>query len=111
MGKIFVFEGRKPDKSFIEGKIEADNIFIAYEMLTKEYTYSIAKLYPSSVTDSSQQQKIFRELLSAYEEKKTQAPKNTIDTAGKALQKNKIIIEKLEDILKTEEIKNKDIII
>jgi len=110
-GKIFVFEGRKPDKSFIEGKIEADNIFIAYEMLTKEYTYNIVKLYPNSVTDTAQQQKIFQELLSAFEEKKIQAPKNITDTAGKALQKNKTIIEKLENILKTEDIKNKEIIV
>ena len=43
--KIFVFEGRKPDKSFIEGKIEAEDIFIAHDMLTKEYNYSISKLY------------------------------------------------------------------
>lgn len=97
--KIFVFEGRKPDKTFAEGKIEADDIFVAYEILSKEYNYSITKLYPSSVEDEKERQNIFQELLSTFEEKKLIAPKAVSDTSNLALQKNKMLIEKVRAIV------------
>ncbi len=97
--KIFLFEGRKPDKSFIEGKIEADDIFIAYDMLTKEYNYAISKLHPSNVSDKAEQEKIFQKLLSTFDEKKTLIVKKNTDTSSRALQKNKTILEKLKTLL------------
>lgn len=93
--KIFVFEWRKPDKTFAEGKIEADDIFVAYEILSKEYNYTITKLYPNSVEDEKERQNIFRKLLSTFEEKKLITPKIISDTSNLVLQKNKMLIEKV----------------
>ena len=106
--KIFVFEGRKPDKSFIEGKIEAEDIFIAHDMLTKEYNYSISKLYPSTITSKEEQEKVFQELLCTFDEKKTVLVKKSSNTSDRALEKNKAIIEKLKTILSNNNIANKE---
>ena len=43
---------------------------MAYEMLKGQYNYSITKLYPSFITDTHEQEKIFNELLSTFDEKK-----------------------------------------
>jgi hypothetical protein len=110
ISKIFVFEGRKPDKSFIEGKIEAENLFVAYEMLKNSYNYTISKLYPSSLSDPLEREKIFQELLSTFEEKKS-TQKTTVDTAGKTLLKNKSFIEKVRNGLQSHDIAGKDILI
>lgn len=106
--KIFIFEWRKPDKSFIEWKIQAEDIFIAYDMLSKEYGYSISKLYPSNITDKTEQEKIFQELLCTFDEKKTIVTKKNNNTSSRALEKNKIIIEKLKTIVTNNITNNKE---
>ncbi len=77
-------------------------------MLTKEYNYSISKLYPSSITDKVEQEKVFQELLCTFDEKKAIPIKKNNDTASKALRKNKTIIEKLKTILENNTIDNKE---
>lgn len=103
---VFVFEGKKPDKSFIEGKIGADDIFTAYEMLTKQYNYIITKLFPSFITDPKEQEKVFQELLLTFDDRKPQAIKAVVDTTGKELQKNKEIIESLRKVVTEESLPN-----
>ena len=106
---VFIFEGKKPDKSFIEGKIAADNMFSAYEMLTKDYSYTISRLYPSILTEKNEQENIFQELLKSFEEKTVVQTKNNIDTAEKNLLKSKHTIQKLQLILQAEsQIDNKE---
>lgn len=105
---IFVFEWKKPDKTFIEWKIGADDIFMAYEMLKNQYNYSISKLYPSFITDTHEQEKVFEELLSTFDEKKILTPKVVTDTSSKTLQKNKALIEKIKKILTESDQNNKD---
>lgn len=109
---IFVFEGKKSDQSFIEGKIESENLFQAYDTLTKEYKYTITSLYPKTITDKSQQDKIFAELQSTFEEKSMLPVAEKLDTTNKKLQRNKEIIEKLQLVLQSHsEIEKKDEII
>lgn len=108
--KIFIFEGKKTDKKFIEGKIQAEDIFTAYEILKKQYSYTLTKLYPSTVTDTNQQDKIFQELTSTFQEKNI-VVKTTTDTSNKKLKKTKTAIEDLKKIIGTEEIDNKETIL
>jgi hypothetical protein len=102
---LFCFEGKKSDGSFLEGKISADNIFIAYEMLKKEYKYTITKLYPETVIEKEKQEKIFRELLATFQEKNIKKEKVVTDTSKQALEKYKKILAKLVTILQKEKVK------
>ncbi len=81
---------------------------MAYEMLKNQYNYSISKLYPSFITDAHEQEKVFEELLSTFDEKKVLTPKVVTDTSSKTLQKNKALIEKIKKILTETEQNNKD---
>ncbi len=77
-------------------------------MLSKEYNYSISKLYPSTIHDKNEQEKIFQELLCTFDEKKTIVTKKYNDTSMRALEKNKIIIEKLKNIVSKNDVANKE---
>lgn len=80
-------------------------------MLSKEYAYVITKLYPNSVEDEKERQKIFQELISTFEEKKISSPKIVSDTSNQALQKNKTLLEKIREIVQKSDIGGKDIIL
>lgn len=86
----------------MNGKISADDIFLAYEMLKKEYKYTITKLYPENIQDPQKQEKIFRDLLATFEESIKEKPKKTTDSSQKQLQKYKKTLQKLIDILQKE---------
>lgn len=101
---LFCFEGKKEDGSFLEGKISADDIFVAYEMLKKEYKYTITKLYPETVVEKEKQEKIFRELLATFQEATVKKEKVVTDTSKQALEKYKKILAKLISLLQTEKI-------
>lgn len=99
---LFCFEGKKWDGSFIQGKISADDIFLAYEMLLGEYKYTITKLYPEAIEDTKKQEKIFRELLATFQENTIKKPKKTTDTSKQLLIRYKKILQKLVIILQKE---------
>ena len=101
---LFCFEGKKSDGSFLEGKISADDIFLAYEMLKKEYKYTITKLYPETVVEKEKQEKIFRELIATFQETTTKKEKIVTDTSKQNLEKYKKILASLVSILQTEKI-------
>ena len=103
---LFCFEGKKSDGWFIDGKISADDIFEAFEMLTQEYKYSITKLYPESIQDPEKQKKILSELLLSFQENRTKKPEKTIDTTKQEILRYKKILAQLIDILRTEEQKD-----
>lgn len=81
---------------------------MAYEMLKGQYNYSITKLYPSFITDVHEQEKIFNELLSTFDEKKVIVTKIAMDTMSKNLQKNKTLIEKIKNIVQSADVENKE---
>lgn len=80
-------------------------------MLTKQYNYSISKLFPSFIVDPKEQEKVFQELLLTFDDRKPQVIKAAVDTTGKELQKNKEIIESLKKIVTEENIPNNESII
>ncbi len=96
---LFCFEGRKQDQSFIEGKISAKDIFTAYDMLVREYKYSLEKLYSEKITDTEKREKIFQELQSTFAEKKSQEPIKKEETSKKNLVKWKKTLQSLVKIL------------
>lgn len=96
---LFSFEGKKTDGSFLEWKISADDIFLAYEMLKNEYKYNITKLYPETVKDVKKQEKIFEELLETFQENTIKKPKKVIDTSKETLIKYKKTLIKLIELL------------
>lgn len=96
---LFCFEGKKAEGGFIDGKISADDIFIAYEMLTQEYQYSLTKLYPENITDPKKQEKIFTELRASFQEGVIQKPKQQTDTAKQQVTRYKKILKQLVEIL------------
>lgn len=99
LGNLFCFEGKKAEGGFIDGKISADDIFIAYEMLTQEYQYSLTKLYPENITDPKKQEKIFTELRASFQEGAIQKPKQQTDTAKQQVTRYKKILKQLVEIL------------
>lgn len=99
---LFCFEGRKQDGSFIEGKISADDIFIAHDMLTREYKYALSKLYPEAIQDKEKQEKIFQELRDTFQENKRETPKKNTDTSKQSLLKYKKISQSLFLLLQQE---------
>lgn len=108
---LFCFEWKKSDGAFIEGKISADNIFLAYEILKNEYKYTITKLYPESVVETEKQEKILSELLATFQETTTKEPKIITDTSKQTLEKYKKILLKLTEILqKDPKVENESII-
>lgn len=111
IGNLFSFEGKKPDGAFLEGKISADSIFLAYEMLKKEYKYTITKLYPESVIEKEKQEKIFSDLLATFQETNTKKPKILSDSSKQTLEKYKKILSKLTTILQKEQIRGSETII
>ncbi|MBP6921083.1 hypothetical protein KBB89_00865 [Candidatus Gracilibacteria bacterium] len=108
---LFSFEGKKSDGSFLEGKISADDIFLAYEMLKKDYKYVITKLYPETVTEKDKQEKIFRELLATFDEAKVKKVVKVSDSSKKLLDKYKKTLSKVVTILQEEKVEGAEIII
>lgn len=100
---MFCFEGKKSDGAFLEGKISADDIFVAYEMLKKEYKYTITKLYPQTVTDKETQEKIFQDLLATFQTT-TKKEKIVVDTSKQTLTRYKKILTEVISILQKENI-------
>lgn len=101
--QFFSFEGRKPtDNSFISGKISAENIFTAYEMLTRDYNYGLNRLYPSEIEDPVEQEKIFQQLLFSFQEKKVEKKIEKTDSSQGKIQKNKKNIQALISFIETE---------
>ncbi len=96
---LFCFEGKKSEGGFIDGKISADDIFLAYEMLTEEYQYNLTKLYPETITDQKKQEKIFEELRASFQEWVVLKPKKNVDTAKQQVTKYKKYLKKLLEIL------------
>lgn len=97
--KLFSFEGKKSDWAYVDGKIAADDIFIAYEMLTKEYKYTLTQLYPETVQDQAEKTKIFSELQVYISEKVVKRVEQKADTSQAQLNKYKILLQKLWNIL------------
>lgn len=101
--QFFSFEGRKPsDNSFISGKISAENIFTAYEMLTRDYNYGLSRLYPAEIEDIAEQEKIFQQLLLSFQEKKVEKKVEKVDSSQGKIQKNKKNIQALIEFIETE---------
>ena len=101
--QFFSFEGRKPaDNSFISGKISAENIFTAYEMLTRDYNYGLSRLYPSEIENPAEQEKIFQQLLFSFQEKKVEKKVEKADSSQWKIQKNKKNIQALITYIETE---------
>jgi hypothetical protein len=100
---LFCFEGKKPDNSFIEWKISADDIFVAYEMLKKEYKYTITKLYPQTVLDKEKQEKIFQDLLATFQAT-IKKEKVVVDSSKQTLSKYKKILTEVISLLQKENI-------
>lgn len=98
---LFCFEGKKPDNSFIEWKISADDIFVAYEMLKKEYKYTITKLYPQTVLEKEKQEKIFQDLLATFQTT-TKKEKVVVDSSKQALSKCKKTLSGVISLLQKE---------
>lgn len=100
---LFCFEGKKSDGAFLEGKISADDIFVAYEILRKEYKYTITKLHPETVTDKETQEKIFQDLLATFQTT-TKKEKIVVDTSKQTLTRYKKILTLVISILQKESI-------
>ena len=106
--EYFDFEGKKQDGSFISGKISAETIFQAYEMLTKEYAYILDGLYPSHVIDKEEQAKIFTQLQYSFHIESTKKTEVKKDTSQEHVSKNKKNIEEIIAYLETIEIPKKE---
>ena len=83
-------------------------MFVAYDMLSKQYGYGISKLYPSTLDNIEEQQKVFQELLSTFEEKKILKPKTVTDTSSKTLIKYRSAGEKIKKLISEENTPLKD---
>ena len=62
----FVFEALKENKSRVEWKVDALDIFSAYEILRNDYQYTVLRLYPIDVTDPKEQENIFKNILQIF---------------------------------------------
>lgn len=107
----FIFEWLKENKSRIQGKVDAIDIFSAYEILRDDYQYTILKLYPADVTNEREQEIIFNNILQIFPEavKKEKEPmKNKTMTELEVLKK---YLEILSNIVNKSELTNKDILL
>lgn len=73
----FAFEALKENKSRIEWRVDALDIFLAYQILRNDYQYIILKLYPIDVTDPKEQEAILKNILQIFPEN-TKKEKETI---------------------------------
>lgn len=87
------------NSGFVSWKISSENIFLAYEMLVKEYKYILSKLYPEGITDPEKQSKMFEELLACFDEKTKKITTVLTDTSKKQLLFYKNILTHLQKIL------------
>jgi vacuolar-type H+-ATPase subunit I/STV1 len=107
----FIFEALKDNINVTEGRVDALDIFSAYEILRNDYQYTVLKLYPVGVTDIEEQKEIFRNILLLY-------PNTT--TKDKEVVKNKTLtdvdllktyLDTLEGLIKKSGIKNTEILL
>ena len=96
---FFHFYGKKKDGSIVEWKVSSEDIFQAYLLLTKEYQYILTELYPGSISDPTQQKKIFQELLLSFREDQPKKKEITIDTLQEFVIKNKKNIQLISQYL------------
>lgn len=96
---LFCFEWKKSDGAFIEGKISADDIFSAYQILKNDYKYSLTKLYPQTVIEKEKQEKIFLDLIATFQISTAKKKPPAVDTSKQTLSKYRIILSSLIEIL------------
>lgn len=107
----FVFEALKENKSRIEWRVDALDIFSAYQILRDDYQYVVLRLYPIDVTDPQEQDKIFKNILQIFPEtvkKEKEVVKTKSNTEVDILRK---FLEILMKIVSESDINNKDILI
>lgn len=107
----FAFEALKENKSRIEWKVDALDIFSAYEILRDDYQYVVLRLYPIDVTDQQEQEKIFKNILQVFPEavkKEKEVVKNKTLTEVEILRK---YLEVLMPLVLESELGNKEILL
>lgn len=109
----FTFEALKENKSRIEWRVDALDIFSAYQILRDDYQYKVLKLYPIDVTDEKEQEMIFKNILEIFpetnkNEKEKEVVKSKTFTEIDILKK---FLEILTKIVSESDAENKDILL
>lgn len=110
----FVFQWMDQQNVFIEWKIQSENLINAYNILSKDYNYTITSLYPEWIDDINEQKTIFNTFLntlsdtSLHKEEDTNKTDKWIFKRLNILKKN---IEKIENFIVSNNIENTENVI
>lgn len=110
----FIFEALKENKSRIEWKVDAIDIFSAYEILVNDYQYTVLRLYPITVTDPQEQDAIFKNILQIFpEDSKKDKDKEPI-SKGKTFTEVDLLkkyLDVLSSLVEKSNLNNKEILL
>lgn len=107
----FAFEALKENKSRIEWRVDAFDIFSAYEILRNDYQYMILKLYPIDVTDPKEQSAILKNILLLYPENTKKTKEQTKNKTFNEVDILKKYLDILEEFVKKSDAKNIEILL
>lgn len=107
----FAFEALKENKSRTEWRVDAFDIFSAYEILRNDYQYTILKLYPIDVTDPKEQNAILKNILLLYPENTKKTKEQTKTKIFTEVDMLKKYLDILEEFVKKSDAKNTEILL